>query len=140
MSEARLASVDSNAAPSASPVKDLKSSHVEDEIVSVAQSSAHVVDQPESATKSSPPSSSMCYISSSDSYVDKKGSCSNDQLHHEKAKLAGKSSNKGELLSSLEAFIRSLTRTKENIGRATRIAIDCAKLGFATKVAFSSVI
>lgn len=120
-------------------MKDLKRSHVEDGFVSFAPSSSHVVDQPESSAKSSPPRSSICYISSSDSYLGKKGSCSNDQLHLEKAKLAGKSSNKVELLSSLEAFIRSLTRTKENIGRATRIAMDCAKLGFATKVTFSSV-
>lgn len=125
--------------PSASPLKVLNTSHLEDGVVSVAQSSSHVTDRTESVTKLSPPSSSLCYISSSDSYVEKKGSCSNAQLHLEKAKLGVKSSNK-ELLSSLEGVIRSLTRTKESIGRATRIAIDCAKLGFANKVAFSSVI
>ncbi|KAH6755105.1 Tudor/PWWP/MBT domain-containing protein [Perilla frutescens var. hirtella] len=132
--EDRLACTDSTVVPSASPVKVLNSGHLEDEVVLVAQSPSHATDRPESVTKSSPPSSSICYISSSDSYVEKKSSCSNGQLHLEKAKLAGKSSSKMELLSSLENVIRSLTRTKESIGRATRIAIDCAKLGFATKV------
>ncbi|XP_057780454.1 protein HUA2-LIKE 3-like [Salvia miltiorrhiza] len=132
--EARLSCADSNVVPSVSPLKVLSSSHLEDGVVSVAQSSTHVTDRTESVTKSSPPSSSLCYISSSDSYVEKRGSCGNAQLHPEKAKLGVKSSNKVELLSSLEAVIRSLTRTKESIGRATRIAIDCAKLGFASKV------
>lgn len=123
----------------ASSVKVLNSSHIEGGVVSAAQSSSHVTDQPEFVIKSSPPSSPKRYISSSNSYVEKKNSCSNAQLHIEKAKLLGKSSSKTELLSSLEDTIRSLTRTKESIGRATRIAIDCAKFGFATKVAFNSV-
>ncbi|XP_035551522.1 protein HUA2-LIKE 3 isoform X3 [Juglans regia] len=37
-------------------------------------------------------------------------------------------------LSSFEAMLGTLTRTKESIGRATRIAIDCAKFGVAAKV------
>lgn len=121
-------------------MKVLDSSHLEDGVVSVAQSSSHLSDRTESVTKSPPPSSSMCGISSSDGYVEKRGSCINAQFHHEKAKLGVKSSNKVELLSSLEVAIRSLTRTKESIGRATRVAIDCAKLGFASKVALCTVI
>ena len=121
-------------------MKVLDSSHLEVGTVSVAQSSSHLSDRTGSVTKSPPPSSSMCGISSSDSYVEKRGSCITAQLHPEKAKLGVKSSNKVELLSSLEAAIRSLTRTKESIGRATRVAIDCAKLGFATKVALFTVI
>ncbi|XP_042053599.1 protein HUA2-LIKE 2-like [Salvia splendens] len=132
--EASLSCADSNIVLSASPLKVLDSSHLEDRVVSVAQSSSHLSDRTGSVTKSPPPSSSMCGISSSDSYVEKRGSCINAQLHPEKAKLGAKSSIKVELLSSLEAAIRSLTRTKESIGRATRVAIDCAKLGFATKV------
>lgn len=42
-------------------------------------------------------------------------------------------------LSSFEAVLGTLTRTKESIGRATRIAIDCAKFGYATKVYCSRV-
>ena len=37
-------------------------------------------------------------------------------------------------LTSFEAMLGTLTRTKESIGRATRIAIDCAKFGIAAKV------
>lgn len=37
-------------------------------------------------------------------------------------------------LSSFDAILGTLTRTKESISRATRIALDCAKLGFASKV------
>jgi hypothetical protein len=33
-----------------------------------------------------------------------------------------------------EAMLGTLKRTKESIGRATRIAIDCAKFGIADKV------
>ncbi|KAL1550201.1 protein HUA2-LIKE 2-like [Salvia divinorum] len=132
--EASLSCADSNIVLSASPLKVPDSNHLEDGVVSVAQTSSHLTDRTGSVTKSPPPSSSMCGISSSDSYVEKRGSCINAQLHPEKAKLGAKSSNKVELMSSLEAAIRSLTRTKESIGRATRVAIDCAKLGFATKV------
>ncbi|PKI70596.1 hypothetical protein CRG98_009101 [Punica granatum] len=48
----------------------------------------------------------------------------------------GKHSNYSEAhaaLSSFEAVLGTLTRTKESIGRATRIALDCAKHGFASK-------
>ncbi|CAK9175841.1 unnamed protein product [Ilex paraguariensis] len=58
-------------------------------------------------------------------------------LHHEKLSPAGKWSNRAEgnsALASFEAILGTLTRTKEIIGRATRIAIDCAKFGSAAKV------
>lgn len=89
--------------------------------------------------KTSPRSSSMGNVSAADNnYLENHSSCSPDvQLNSEKAKLAGKSNSKGEeALSSFEAAIRSLTGTKESIGRATRVAIDCAKFGFAIKVDF----
>lgn len=37
-------------------------------------------------------------------------------------------------LASLELTLGSLTRTKESIGRATRIAVDCVKFGIAAEV------
>lgn len=37
-------------------------------------------------------------------------------------------------LASLELTLGSLTRTKESIGRATRIAVDCVKFGSAVEV------
>ncbi|KAL3644852.1 hypothetical protein CASFOL_010032 [Castilleja foliolosa] len=133
--EARPASFNSKIMHPVTPVKVLNNGHhrpsvhstsvsndnMEDRTVSITQSSSSQTDGPDSIARASPPSSSV--------------SCYPDvHLHLEKSKLAGKSSNKGEALSSFEAIIKSLTRTKESIGRATRIAIDCAKFGFATKV------
>ncbi|XP_057800804.1 protein HUA2-LIKE 3-like isoform X2 [Salvia miltiorrhiza] len=108
--------------------------HIEDRTVSITQSTSSLTDGAYGA-KASPPSSSICNLASLDSNNEHNSSSSTDvQLHQEKAKLSGKCTSKDESLSSFQAIIRSLTRTKESIGRATRIAIDCAKLGFATKV------
>lgn len=109
--------------------------HVEDITASFAQSSSSLTDGADGA-RASPPSP-VCNLPALDNNNEHHSSSSpDDQLHLEKAKLAGKCTSKGESLSSFQAIIRSLTRTKESIGRATRIAIDCAKLGFATKVEF----
>ncbi|PIN03067.1 hypothetical protein CDL12_24423 [Handroanthus impetiginosus] len=150
-SELRSASMDSNAVPSATHVNDLTSNRsgylchsnsssdnqLEDRVVSVTQSSSTVSDGPDTITKASPSSSSIRKFSASDnnSNAEKKSSPGPDvQLHHEKSKSACNPSSNVESLSSFETSIRSLTRAKESIGRATRIAIDCAKCGFATKV------
>lgn len=37
---------------------------------------------------------------------------------------------------AFEGMIETLSRTKESIGRATRLAIDCAKYGIASEVGF----
>lgn len=37
---------------------------------------------------------------------------------------------------AFEGMIETLSRTKESIGRATRLAIDCAKYGIANEVGF----
>lgn len=37
---------------------------------------------------------------------------------------------------AFEGMIETLSRTKESIGRATRLAIDCAKYGIATEVGY----
>ncbi|XP_073315122.1 protein HUA2-LIKE 3-like isoform X2 [Primulina huaijiensis] len=138
----------SNRVPSGSPVKVLTSGHhqclsnsisVSDEPLedfAVTQSSS-LTNGLHLSAKTSPRSSSMGNVSAADNnYLENHISCSPDvQLNSEKAKLAGKSNSKGEeTLSSFEAAIRSLTGTKESIGRATRVAIDCAKFGFAIKV------
>ncbi|KAL7112845.1 hypothetical protein ACP275_04G026300 [Erythranthe tilingii] len=150
LEEARLESLSSNITCSVAPVKVLNDGHhqfqfhstsishehVDDRTISVTHSSSSLTDAPYSVARASPPSSSIC--NNTTLYSNKsleRNSCSPDvQLHLEKAKLAGKSSSKAGSLLSFEAIIRSLTRTKESIGRATRIAIDCAKIGFATKV------
>ncbi|KAA8543211.1 hypothetical protein F0562_021294 [Nyssa sinensis] len=51
--------------------------------------------------------------------------------------VSGKCNNKAEAtaaLASFKAILGTLTRTKDSIGRATRIAIDCGKFGIAAKV------
>ena len=40
---------------------------------------------------------------------------------------------------AFEGMIETLSRTKESIGRATRLAIDCAKYGIASEVWWSVV-
>lgn len=40
---------------------------------------------------------------------------------------------------AFEGMIETLSRTKESIGRATRLAIDCAKYGIANEVAIRSL-
>ncbi|KAL0371340.1 UNVERIFIED_CONTAM: protein HUA2-LIKE 3 [Sesamum angustifolium] len=149
--EARPASLDSNNMLSVTPVKALNSCYhqslfhstsvsddqMDDRAVSVTQSSSSLTDGPDSVARESPPGSSICNISASDNNhsLENSSACGPDvQFHLEKAKLVGKSSGKGDSLSSFEAVIGSLTRTKDSIGRATRIAIDCAKIGLATKV------
>lgn len=39
---------------------------------------------------------------------------------------------------AFEGMIETLSRTKESIGRATRLAIDCARYGIANEVGFDS--
>jgi hypothetical protein len=47
--------------------------------------------------------------------------------------IAG-SSEASAARKAFEAFVGTLTRTKENIARATRLAIECAKHGIAREV------
>ncbi|XP_023549407.1 protein HUA2-LIKE 2-like [Cucurbita pepo subsp. pepo] len=51
-----------------------------------------------------------------------------------KLKPMGKDVEAHAALSSFEAMLGNLTRTKDSIGRATRVAIECAKLGVGSKV------
>ncbi|KAK7336728.1 hypothetical protein VNO77_17274 [Canavalia gladiata] len=102
---------------------------------------------------SPPNTTSVCNISTSDSSnILQNGSCSPDvhqkntvcgpidgwkdgTLANQRSRSAGKSTEAGDAaLLYFEAMLGTLTRTKESIGRATRIAIDCAKFGIATKV------
>ncbi|XP_057438806.1 protein HUA2-LIKE 3-like isoform X2 [Lotus japonicus] len=101
----------------------------------------------------SPPNTSVCYISTSDSSnILQNGSCSPDvhqnnifccpiddwkdgTVANQQSRSVGKSTEAGHAaLLYFGAMLGTLTRTKESIGRATRIAIDCAKFGIATKV------
>ncbi|KAE8664874.1 Tudor/PWWP/MBT domain-containing protein, putative isoform 2 [Hibiscus syriacus] len=60
-----------------------------------------------------------------------------DSVASERPKSVSKCSNYTEAHSALSSFentLAVLTRTKESIARATRIAIDCAKFGASAKV------
>lgn len=120
-----------------------------------SSSPAEGVDSP---ARVSPPNTSLCHISTSESANIVQSSSSSpcarsrykkslgapvadegkvDTAVTQRPKSVGKWSNCSEAhaaLSSFEAVLGSLTRTKESIGRATRIAIDCAKFGVSSKV------
>ncbi|XP_044484743.1 protein HUA2-LIKE 2-like isoform X1 [Mangifera indica] len=130
-----------------------------DKVVSYVQLTSSTVDGVDSPARVSTSNTSLCHISTSESAnVQKNAPCSpNIHSQHKKIlgapaadedgntdtsitqrpKSVGKWSNYSEsnvALTSFEALLGSLTRTKESIGRATRIAIDCAKLGVSAKV------
>ncbi|KAL1816670.1 hypothetical protein ACET3Z_019244 [Daucus carota] len=95
-----------------------------------------------STSRAPPPphNTSACNMPASDSssLLRNDGCCSLDvPLRHEKVRHAGKQNGKVEAnaaLTSFEDYLGLLTRTKDSIGRATRIAIECGKLGVASKV------
>lgn len=131
--------------------------HLGEKDISVIRSSPSLTDAGDSLAHASPPHTSNCHMSTSDSsnIVQNNGSCSPDvHLHHKKTSFAPLVDEEEKLesavtqkpksigthreahvaLSSFEGQLGTLTRTKESIGRATRIAIDCAKFGVAAKV------
>lgn len=131
-----------------------------DRDISVDRLSSSPTDVVYSTARASPPINLACPMSTSDNStsLQNSGFCSPGvHLHQEKTacsivvndeskfestvthrpKSMGKWSNFAEAsaaLTSFEAMLGMLTRTKESIGRATRIAIDCAKFGLASKV------
>ncbi|KAJ1405114.1 RNA polymerase II-binding domain [Sesbania bispinosa] len=119
------------------------------------RSSPSLTDGGDCVPQGSPPNTSVCNVSTSDSSnILQNGSCSPDVHLHQKqtssgpvdgsknghvatqqSRSMGKSTEAGRAaLLYFEAMLGTLTRTKESIGRATRIAIDCAKFGIAAKV------
>ncbi|KAL2535621.1 HUA2-like protein 2 [Forsythia ovata] len=126
---------DSNAMAYATPVEVIIGCHHQH----LSHSNSISDDRLEDKTVPVPHSSSPLTDGLDDKSLTKSNSLSSPdvQLHLDKAKRADKLSTKGEAdvaLSSFEAILGSLTRTKETIVRATRIAIECAKFGFANKV------
>ncbi|XP_050366914.1 protein HUA2-LIKE 2 isoform X1 [Argentina anserina] len=123
--------------------------------VAGVRSSPPLTDGGDFLAQTSPPSTSGCHISTSDSsnILQNNGSCSPDiNLQHKRASTPVDEDEKSEAvvcqgpksvsryaealaaLSSFETILGTLTRTKDCIGRATRIAIDCGKIGVASKV------
>ncbi|XP_039021307.1 protein HUA2-LIKE 2-like isoform X2 [Hibiscus syriacus] len=118
------------------------------------------VDEVDSPARVSPSNASNFHVSTSESanIIQSNGYCSPnvqfrsnkslsvsvaddegkaDFVVSERPKSVSKCSNHTEVhaaLSSFENTLAVLTRTKESIARATRIAIDCAKFGVSSKV------
>lgn len=65
-----------------------------------------------------------------------------DSKSNQRQRLSGKWTDNAEANAawrSFETVLGALSRTKESIGRATRLAIDCAKYGIVGEVSSSSV-
>ncbi|MBA0715236.1 hypothetical protein Golax_014146 [Gossypium laxum] len=129
-----------------------------DKDVAVVQLSPCSADGVDSLARVSP-NASLCHVSTSESasIAPSNGYCSPnvhlcpnkalcvpnddegkaDSVTFERPKSVSKCSNYTEaqaVLLSFENMLVILTRTKESIARATRIAIDCAKFGVSAKV------
>lgn len=134
----------------------MSSDHLGKKYVLVTQSSQVPADAVESPIQMSPTTTSQ-HISTAESanFIQNSGGSSPnhsqqkitvsatideeklDSAVPQRPKAAGKLSTYAVAhvaLSSFEEILGSLTRTKESIGRATRIAIDCAKFGVSSKV------
>lgn len=119
-----------------------------------SSSPAEGVDSP---ARVSPPNTLLCHVSTSESANIVQSSSSSPYARSQYKKLGAPVADEGKVdttvtqrpksvgkwsscseahaaLSSFEAVLGSLTRTKESIGRATRIAIECAKFGVSSKV------
>ncbi|KAF2314899.1 hypothetical protein GH714_037109 [Hevea brasiliensis] len=136
--------------------RSISDDHLGERHALVAQPSPVPADGIESPAQTSPTTTSICHVSTSESanFIQNSQCSSPNHLHQkttlctsideknesvvpQRPKSVGKWNNYAEAhscLSSFEGILGSLTRTKESIGRATRIAIDCAKFGVSSKV------
>ncbi|KAM1169409.1 hypothetical protein ACFX13_031904 [Malus domestica] len=127
-----------------------------DKNVSGIRSSPSLTDGGDSIAHASPLNTSGCRMSTSDSsnILQNNGSCSPDgdlqnkrtssiqlgedgkseSVVSQRPKSVSKYSEIHATLLSFDTMLGTLTRTKESIGRATRVAMDCGKLGVAAKV------
>ncbi|KAJ8547501.1 hypothetical protein K7X08_011087 [Anisodus acutangulus] len=110
-----------------------------DKAVSTTLSSSSLTDGMDSFARASTPNTLTCNMSTVDSGMHVSIGSSSPLPHQllDKPRTGGKLSSRGEAnvaLSSFEATLGILRRTKECIGRATRVALDCSKFGIASKV------
>lgn len=118
--------------------------HFGDKDVSSARSSSFQTEGVDYPACRSSSNTTTCNISTpgsnTNNNIGANGSSSPDiHLHHVKTKIGDKEGNKDKataIMISFESVLANLTRTKETITRATRIAIDCLKQGGANKVFF----
>ncbi|XP_047334417.1 protein HUA2-LIKE 3-like [Impatiens glandulifera] len=112
--------------------------HTGERDISGQGSSSSMTNRLGSIACESPPSTSVCNDSTIENDRIDTGRCVlTSHIQYVKSKDINKRSSMTEpsaALTAFEAALVSLTRTKETIGRATRIAIDCAKYGNASKV------
>lgn len=150
MKEAGSASKNISVTSSSSPEKvvdvSLKELHVsglssvsDDQFGDKAVSTTLSSSSHDSFVRTSTPNTLTCNMSTVDSSMHVSIGNSSPLPHqlHNKQRTSGKLSSRGEAnvaLGSFEATLGILTRTKESIGRATRVALDCAKFGVASKV------
>ncbi|MCE3050701.1 hypothetical protein HAX54_047907 [Datura stramonium] len=154
MKDAGSASKNTSATSSSSPEKvvdvSLKELHMpglssvsddqfSNKAVPTALSSSSLTDGMDSFARASTPNTLTCNLSTVDSNMHVGIGSSSPLPHqlHDKPRTSGKLSSRGEAnvaLGSFEAALGILTRTKESIVRATRVALDCAKFGVASKV------
>ncbi|XP_025888857.1 protein HUA2-LIKE 2 [Solanum lycopersicum] len=150
LKEAGLESKNISVTSSSSPEKvvdaSLKELHVsglssvsDDQFGDKAVSTTLSSSSHDSFVRISTPNTLTCNMSTVDSSMHVSIGSSSPLPHqlHDKQKTSGKLSSRGEAngaLGSFEAALGILTRTKESIGRATRVALDCAKLGVASEV------
>ncbi|KAI7755500.1 hypothetical protein M8C21_031674 [Ambrosia artemisiifolia] len=91
-------------------------------------------------SRASPPNNTSICLTTSTSYNSnllENSGCSSPNVQEKAEHNSNKWSTISEAnaaLASFEASLGALSRTKKNIDRATRIAIDCAKFGIAVKV------
>lgn len=145
----------SSATPSSAPMEDLnallESQNIRSDLasdgqlgekaVSVTLSSSSLTDGLDSAPRATP-HTSTCNASASDNVsIQINGSCSPTVQSHSTAPKNARNWNAREadtFLASFDSSLKTLTRTKESIGRATRMAIECSKYGVAAKVVIRS--
>ncbi|KAJ8543183.1 hypothetical protein K7X08_005706 [Anisodus acutangulus] len=107
--------------------------------ISTTLSSSSLTDGMDSFARASTPNTLTCNMYTLDSSMHVSIGSSSPLPHQllDKPRTGGKLSSRGEAnvaLSSFEATLGILRRTKECIGRATRVALSCAKFGIASKV------
>ncbi|OVA20067.1 PWWP domain [Macleaya cordata] len=137
----------------------LSDNSLDDKVVSDTMPSPSLTHRIDSSEKASPHNFSICHQSTLDNgnYLLQNGSGSPDVFSHYKKtthvlemdkegnleptvshrqKFLGKwtSAEANAARKSFEVLLGTLSRTKESIGRATRLAIDCAKYGIAGEV------
>lgn len=98
--------------------------------------SPFLVHRDESSGQGTPKDSTTCRINALDgsNHLQNGRRTSNGGSHQKHFDKVPSHEDANAVLKIFEDLLSNLSRTKESIGRATRVAIDCAKYGFAGEV------